>query len=77
MTSFQPSRDPGFRGLLDAGHTPRQAWQIIHDDLAAEPGALDVIDGLGDTAAGRDALEWSRAQWAAHGLRPPWEDQPT
>jgi hypothetical protein len=66
----------GFQGLLDAGHTPAEAWRIIRADLNAEPGALRVIRGLEATPEGRAALAWSRQQWAAHGLTPPWEDAP-
>ena len=30
-------RTPGFVGLLAAGYTPAEAWQVIRDDLAAHP----------------------------------------
>jgi hypothetical protein len=77
------SRDPlddlgslGFEGLLTAGLTPAEAWAEIHDSLTAAPEALAIIDGLADTAEGRDALAWSRERWARHGLRPPWEAEP-
>jgi hypothetical protein len=65
----------GFRGLLDAGMTPADAWQAIHDDLAREPGALAIMRDLDRTPEGQEALAWSRRQWAAHGLPPPWEER--
>jgi hypothetical protein len=65
----------GFRGLLDAGMTPEEAWQTIHDDLHAEPGALAIIRSLDTDQQGQEALAWSRRQWAAHGLPPPWEER--
>lgn len=65
----------GFRGLLDAGMTPAEAWQVIHDDLAAEPGALAIIRGLDTDPEGQETLAWSRREWAAHGLPPPWEER--
>jgi hypothetical protein len=67
--------DLGFLGLVGAGMTPAEAWQVIHDDLAAEPGAAAILRELDRTADGRKALAWSRQQWAAHGLPPPWEER--
>ena len=68
------ARDLGFAGLLQAGLSAEQARERIRADLAAEPGALDIIRDLERTEDGRAALAWSRGQWAAHGLTPPWED---
>jgi hypothetical protein len=65
----------GFLGLVDAGMTPSEAWQVIHDDLAAEPGALAIIKDLDSTPEGQETLAWSRQQWAVHGLPPPWEER--
>jgi hypothetical protein len=67
----------GFRGLLDAGMTPEEAWQVIHDDLAAEPGALAILMSMAQDPKGQEALDWSRRQWAAHGLPPPWTERPS
>lgn len=75
---MSPTTDPdemGFLGLVDMGMTPAEAWQVIHDDLRAEPGALAIIRTLDQDQEGRAALAWSRQQWAAHGLPPPWEDR--
>jgi hypothetical protein len=66
----------GFRGLLAAGRTPAEAWKIIHDDLTANTGAVLIIRDMEQTQDGRAALEWSRLEWAQHGLAPPWEDEP-
>ena len=65
----------GFRGLLDAGMTPADAWQAIHDDLTAEPAAVAILRDLDSTPEGQEALAWSRQQWAAYGLPPPWEER--
>jgi hypothetical protein len=65
--------DLGFAGLLAEGLSPADAWQAIRDDLAAEPAALAVIAELDRDEEGRAALAWSRQQWAAHGLAPPWD----
>jgi hypothetical protein len=67
-------RELGFAGLLAAGKTPQEAWQVIRDGLMADPGAMAVIAALTETEDGRASLEWSRAGWARHGLTPPWED---
>jgi hypothetical protein len=64
----------GFLGLMDMGMTPAEAWQVIHDDLQAEPGALAIIRDLDRDPEGQEALAWSRQQWASHGLPPPWEE---
>jgi hypothetical protein len=69
-------RDLGFTGLLAAGRTPQEAWQIIHDDTAASPEARAIFADLAATEDGRAALDWARAAWARHGLPPPWEDPP-
>jgi hypothetical protein len=69
-------RIPGFAGLLLLGHTPQQAWQIIRDDFAADPGAQALIAHLASTEDGRAALELSRQDWKRHGLTPPWENLP-
>jgi hypothetical protein len=67
-------RDLGFAGLLAAGHTPAEAWQILRDDTGPE--ARAIFADLASTEAGRVALDWARAQWAKYGLPPPWEDLP-
>ena len=67
--------DLGFLGLVDAGMTPAEAWQVIHDDLEREPGALAIIKDLDRDPQGQEVLAVSRRQWAAHGLPPPWEDR--
>jgi len=64
----------GFLGLVDMGMTPAEAWQVIHDDLANEPGALAILMDLEASPAGREVLALSRQQWAAHGLPPPWTE---
>jgi hypothetical protein len=56
--------------------TPADAWQAIHDDLEAEPAAVAILRDLDSTPAGQEALAWSRQQWAAYGLPPPWEERP-
>jgi hypothetical protein len=72
MTSL-PNTDLGFTGLLAEGLSPAEAWQVIRDELLAEPGAVAIILGLERTEQGRRALAWSRAQWAEHGLTAPWD----
>ena len=69
-------RTPGFVGLLAAGYTPAEAWQVIRDDLAAHPQARAVIDGLRDTPDGEAALDCSRAMWGRHGLPAPFDNLP-
>ena len=64
-------RELGLAGVLGAGMPPEAAWQIIRDDLAADPGALALVRQL-DPAS----LEWSRQQWARYGLPVPWEGLP-
>jgi len=66
----------GFAGLLDAGYTPRQAWQIIRDDLAAHPDACAVFTTMASDPQGRAALDWVRGQWARHGLPAPFDELP-
>jgi hypothetical protein len=66
--------DLGFAGMLAAGYTAQEAWQIIHDDLMADPRAQAIIAALEADDEGRAALDWSRLEWAQHGLPPPWED---
>jgi hypothetical protein len=65
-------RDLGFRGLLAEGWTPEQAWAEIRDSCQ-HPAVRAIIADLATTEEGRAALEWSRAEWARHGLTPPWE----
>jgi hypothetical protein len=64
----------GFAGLVELGMTEAEAWQVIHDDLVSS-GAMAIIAELERDEPGRAALDWSRQQWAAHGLPPPWEDR--
>jgi hypothetical protein len=64
--------DLGFTGLLLAGLTPEQAWAEVHR-TSQEPEVQAIIAELAASPEGREALDWSRAQWADHGLPPPWE----
>ena len=74
--SARPAEDElGFAGLLAAGYTPKQAWQMIREQVA-EPEVRTIITNLEGTADGRAALAWSRRAWAAHGLPAPWDDLP-
>jgi hypothetical protein len=68
-------RTPGFRGLVEAGLTPEQAWADIRAGCQ-DPAVRAIIADLETTQEGRDTLEWSRIQWAQHGLPAPWEDPP-
>jgi hypothetical protein len=52
-----------------------EAWQVIHDDLIANPAAVAIIRELDRDPHSQEALSWSRRQWAAWGLPPPWEDR--
>jgi hypothetical protein len=65
----------GFRGLVDTGMSVEEAWQVIHDDLIANPAAVAIIRELDRDPHSQEALAWSRRQWAAWGLPPPWEDR--
>jgi hypothetical protein len=67
--------DLGFAGLLAAGLTPEQAWAEVRS-TSTHPAVRAIIADLGSSAEGRAALDWSRQQWARHGLTPPWEDPP-
>jgi hypothetical protein len=68
-------RELGFAGLLAAGCTPAQAWESCRRS-AQDPDVRAIIADLATTPEGRAALDWSRLEWAQHGLRPPWEDDP-
>ena len=74
MSATADPDEMGFLGLIEMGMTPAEAWQVIHDDLLAEPGALRLIKALEGTEGGRAALLGSRQRWSAHGLPPPWEE---
>lgn len=71
-----PGRELGFAGMLAAGMTPAEAWQLIRADLTASPEARAIYAGLETDPDGRAALAWSRAQWAAKGLPAPFDDLP-
>jgi hypothetical protein len=64
--------DLGFAGLLMVGTSPAEAWDRIRA-TAADPEVQALIAALQDTEQGRAALDWSRQQWAAHQLPPPWD----
>ena len=64
--------DLGFTGLLAAGYTPAEAWAEIRE-TSGDPEVRAIIADLRTTPEGRAALDWSREQWAAHGLTPPWD----
>lgn len=66
-------RGLGFAGLIRAGVTPEEAWAEIRAEVHADPDTAAIITDLASTPEGRGALEWSRLQWAQHGLEPPWE----
>jgi hypothetical protein len=67
-----PADALGFVGLLKAGYTPIQAWAEVRK-TAEDPAVQAVIAEMRKDREGRAALEWSRQQWAGHGLNPPWE----
>lgn len=75
MGAVSDLEDLGFRGLLMAGLTADQAWAEVHR-TSQLPEVQAIIADLLGTPEGRDALEWSRLQWAQHGLPPPWEPAP-
>jgi len=64
--------DLGFRGLLAAGYTADEAWAMIRE-TSALPEVHAIIAELGRSEEGRAALQWSREQWAEHGLVAPWD----
>jgi hypothetical protein len=74
MTELSPGEAfrLGWAGLVAAGYTPDQAWQMIRAD-AKHPAVRAIIAELDRTEDGRAALAWSRDQWAGHGFEPPWE----
>jgi hypothetical protein len=69
-------RDLGFAGMVAAGMSPAEAWQVIRDDLLAEPRVLAMLRDMerDPTPAVRAALDYSRQRWAEHGLRAPWDE---
>jgi hypothetical protein len=68
-----PDRELGFRGMIEAGFSPREAWDECRK-AARDPEARAIIDLMGRSEEGREALQWSRDQWATYGLNPPWEN---
>jgi len=65
------SREPGFAGLLLMGYSPAEARQVIRDGLRNAPEALAILRDIRDNDP--EAYAASVANWAKHGLVPPWE----
>jgi hypothetical protein len=69
------SHQLGYQGLLDAGKSSQEAWQILHA-AAASSAARAVFAQMESTPAGREMLEDARRAWARHGLPAPFDDLP-
>jgi hypothetical protein len=73
MTAYDGDREFGFAGMVRLGLDPEDAWRHCRAD-AGDPEVRAILDRMHADPAGREALEWSRRDWAAHGMRPPWDD---
>jgi hypothetical protein len=62
----------GFIGMIEAGVAPEAAWTEIRE-TSKDPAVRAIIAELADSEEGRAALQWSRDQWAGHGLTAPWD----